>query len=144
MRVAAAVLLVACSHAAPPAPQAPPRQPPACERVSDHLVSLMSAASTATDEEMDPVRNVITRHCEQDLWTSAVQQCLLDAHTLQDSDHCEGLLTPAQQDALSIEFRPPAKQATPAAAAAPAPAETTAPPPTPPPAPTGDPCEGGQ
>jgi hypothetical protein len=51
---------------------------------------------------------VITRHCEQDLWTPAVQQCLLAATTLKDSNRCEGLLTPAQENALAGEFRPSA------------------------------------
>ena len=107
-RLALAAVLAACGQPAPP-PAAPAAPPPSCERVSDHLVSLMSAASTATDQEMDPVRNVIARHCEQDLWTAAVQHCLLAAATLQDSNRCEALLTPAQEAALATEFRAPAK-----------------------------------
>ena len=129
-RLAIVVVLAACSHAAPP-PAAPARQAgSSCDMVSDHLVGIMSASSTATDEEMDPVRRVIARHCEQDLWTPQIQQCLLAAKTLQDSDHCESLLTPSQQDALSKEkFGAPPP---PAPGAAPAAPKTT------------DPCEGGE
>src|SRR5438067_1359871 len=104
VRLCSILVLAACSHGAPPA-QSAATAPSSCERVSDHLVSLMSASSVATDQEMDPVRRTIASHCEKDLWTTEIQKCLLDAKTLQDSDHCESLLTPGQQQALSIEFR---------------------------------------
>jgi hypothetical protein len=133
-RVTLIVVFAACSHAPPPPAKAAAAGPSSCEHVSDHLVSLMSASSVATDTEMDPVRRVIVRHCEQDLWTPRIQQCLLEAGTLQESDRCEGLLTPSQQQALSTEFR-----AAPApAAAAPAPAAA------PSPKAAGDPCDGGE
>jgi hypothetical protein len=136
MRRALLVLLAACSHAAPPPAAAPSKPAATCDMVSDHLVEIMSASSTASDDEMDPVRRIIARHCEQDLWTPQIQQCLLAAKTLPDSDHCETLLTPSQQDALSKENFG-AKASPPPPAAAPAPA-------TPPRPKTTDPCEGGE
>ena len=147
--------LAACSHAAAPAP-ANVKPPSGCERVSDHLVSLMSASSVATDEELDPYRRVIATRCEQDLWTDKAQQCFLDTKSLDDGDRCRTLLTDSQQQALVRDGQAAVDQGASKPKAA-APAEESAPDtlsqPKPAPAPptrgpatkaNSDPCEGGE
>jgi hypothetical protein len=150
-RLAWLVVIAACSHSAPP-PQSGANAPSTCDKVADHLVSLMSAKSVATDEELDPYRRVIATRCEQDLWTAKAQQCFLDTKTLQDGDACQAQLTETQQKALlrdgNAQVDQNAGQAAPAAAAPP-PAEQAAPPPSPAKRSTraprpGDPCEGGE
>jgi hypothetical protein len=134
MRRLVLAALTACSHPAPVAP--PAAKPPSpCERVSDHLVSLMSASSVATDGQLDPYRRLIATRCEQDLWTQAAQKCFLETASLVDGDRCQSLLTPSQQQALqrdgmaavdTTRAQEPAAQPVP---------ETNK---------AGDPCEGGQ
>jgi hypothetical protein len=130
-------VLAACSHSAT-APSAPAATAPSnCERVSDHLVSLMGASSAATDDQLDPFRRVIATRCEQDVWTAAAQQCFLETKSLADGDRCQSQLTPSQQQALQRDGMATvnsAHAAEPAAQPAPAPA----------PKKTGDPCEGGE
>ena len=150
-RLAWIVVVAACSHSAPPA-QSAAQAPSTCDKVADHLVSLMSAKSVASDEELDPYRRVIATRCEQDLWTPQAQQCFLDTKTLQDGNQCQTQLTAAQQDALVREGNAQAdkqKESAPAAPAALAPAASPAPAknsPTrgPNTKPGGDPCEGGE
>jgi hypothetical protein len=107
--------------------------------VSDHLVSLMSASSVATDEQLDPYRRVIATRCERDLWTQAAQQCFLATASIPDGDRCQSLLTPSQQQALQRDG-----MAAVGAAHAEEPAATPAAPPAPVLPKAGDPCEGGQ
>ena len=155
MRSLCILALAACSHAAAPATTAV-KPPSGCERVSDHLVSLMSSSSVATDEELDPYRRVIATRCEQDLWTEKAQQCFLDTKNLDDGERCRALLTDSQQQALVRDGQAAVDSAV-AKPKAPAPAEETAPDaltqPKPPPAPptrgpatkaSSDPCEGGE
>jgi hypothetical protein len=130
-------VLFACSHPVAPASTAV-KSPSACERISDHLVSLMSASSVASDEQLDPYRRLIATRCEQDLWTQAAKDCFLATTSLADGDRCQSLLTPSQQQLLERDGM----------AAVDAAHAQQAAPPQPQPAPdaekNSDPCEGGQ
>jgi hypothetical protein len=140
----------ACSPSPlPPASPAAPTAPPLCERVADHLVSLIGEPTHATSEQLDPFRRVVSTRCLQDQWSAQAQQCLLDAKTLSDGDRCGSLFTPDQKQALDRDGQAAVTGMQPAAAApaakagaAPAPAEEAAP--AAQPRKTGDPDEGGQ
>ncbi|HTR50181.1 MAG TPA: hypothetical protein VMJ10_05695 [Kofleriaceae bacterium] len=161
-----ALVLAACSHSAAPATTSttsatggaggtadPPKL--TCAAVADHLIGLMSAASVAQPEQLDPFRKVLSTRCDQDLWTAQAQQCFDDAKSLDDADKCQSTLTPAQQESLKKDGEAAAEATAPKsrpAAAAPTmpdeagqPAKNTTRGPTQKPAkPGGDPCEGGE
>jgi hypothetical protein len=155
----AALVLTACHSAPPPAaPVAPVSQ---CAKVSDHLVSLMTASQKVDDTQLDPIRKVIAHHCDQDQWTAEAQQCLLAAASMADGEACKAKFTPAQVDAFEAEGRAldesKESHSAPASGGAPPmdPASASEPAPSPPrstPRPTakkpgkagGDPCEGGE
>src|SRR3954463_11592646 len=67
--------LTACSHNVPPT-SGTANQPSPCDRLADHLVSLMDAAQHAKPEELDPYRNLISKRCTEDHWGPEAQQCL--------------------------------------------------------------------
>ena len=146
MRRLLLVVLVACSHSSPPVKSA--AAPSQCDQVADHLVSLMSASSTADPEQVDPWRRKIAQHCTQDLWTQKAQDCMLATKQLKDVDGCNTQLTQSQNESLMKELAPkPASPAESESIGAPG----GGPPPPPPddrktrgPKKTGDPCEGGE
>ena len=145
MRRLALVLLVACSHSSPPPKSA--AAPSQCDQVADHLVSLISASSTADPEQVDPWRKKIAQHCTQDLWTPKAQDCMLATKQLKDVDGCNSQLTQSQNEALMGELAPKPAAAT--ESAAPGGGPTPPPPPdndrkTRGPKKAGDPCEGGE
>jgi hypothetical protein len=108
MRWLAVVLVIACSHPAPPPP--PPKPVSNCARVGDHLVGLMSAAQNAKQDQLDPIRNMITSHCENDGWSADAQQCWLTIDKLEDGGRCEKLFTDAQEAAMNGDNRSLDKQ----------------------------------
>ncbi len=156
----AAVLLVAC-HSDPP-PAAPVAPVSSCAKVADHLVTLMSASKHVAQDQLDPVRNMLTGHCNNDKWSAEIQQCALSAAAPEDLKNCQPLFTPEQEKALEADPGStsvgPQGEATgggaPAVGGAPpmAPAADMAPPPPPSPPKSskkpsrngGDPCEGGE
>jgi len=166
-RLSLVLFFAACSHSAAPATTATTGSPGGgasggaadppkltCAAVADHLIGLMSAASVAQPEQLDPFRKVLATRCEQDLWTQEAQQCFDGAKSLDDADKCQGTLTPAQQQSLQKDGQAAAEAAQPKPTAAatpaadmpsPAPAKNTTRGPSQKPAkPGGDPCEGGE
>lgn len=102
MKLAIAVLLVACAHAAPP--PAAPKGPTACARAADAMVQTMLDRLPAKDapptEAADGMRNLIRGRCEQDAWSADATRCLAAMKTTDDAAACAPLLTEAQQAAL--------------------------------------------
>jgi hypothetical protein len=52
----------------------------------------------------DQIARVVVDRCAIDTWSMELRRCLAGAKTLDDSDGCEKLATPAQQDALEHEI----------------------------------------
>ena len=144
----AVIVVVGCGHsqqaAAPASAAAPPPPPTQCAQVADHLVSEMSAAAVASDVEIAPYRQLITRRCNEDKWSVELQHCLLASATLKDNKPCESLFTAEQNANLEQDGQQTEKAATESSApgAPPSPPATRAP--APKPRKAGDPCEGGQ
>ena len=158
-----AVVLLACSHPAPPAK--PANEAPAaatCAAVGDHLTSILKASKEAPQEDIDRIGAIIVKHCTNEVWSEDARGCLVKA-TMETVENCESLLTQAQQAAINDDnpgggggggatggAPPPTEAAKPQPAMAPPPA----PPPPASPAPgtkrapsksrSSDPCEGGQ
>jgi len=155
-----AALIVGCSHAPPPmAPAASSK----CQKASDQLVELMSAASAADPDSIKQITDKIVDRCEADKWSEDAKTCVIGLRDKNDLAHCENLFTPQQTSDLIQAFGGPAP-----APGGPAPASSAigggaAPPPPPVPASTtrgavpkdgkgskdskpkpSDPCEGGQ
>ena len=81
-------------------PPPAPAQVSLCARVADHLVSLMSGAGKHPPEATDPLRRVIGNRCDEDRWTDATKQCLLQLASLADGERCQAMMTPAQVEAF--------------------------------------------
>lgn len=107
MRIWLAIVLAACSAGAKaPPPEAPKRTAgPSCEAVGDAMVNQLIADKDPRppDTAVDPIRNLITKHCTADSWTLDAKQCLLTMKNAQDAEHCATLLTDEQQAALANE-----------------------------------------
>jgi hypothetical protein len=88
--------LAACGHdAAVGATKKPPTSP--CEAAADHMHSLAPL-------DMNPrFRDVFAKHCQEDHWSVALQQCLIAATTLDEGDRCEALLTREQSEAVRFD-----------------------------------------
>lgn len=157
------IVVGACaSHASPAeAPVPPPKPSSQCDQVADHLVSQMTAASKASAEEIDPYRRLLSRRCNEDKWSTELQQCLLGTNTLKENKSCEHLFTDDQNANLERDGEAAEKAAKQSAAPEEKEEATggSKSDPPPPPAPTpsrsrgpapkgghkaGDPCEGGQ
>jgi len=96
------VTVMACSHAAPPAPAAP-KGPTACARAADTMVQTMLdrlASKDAPTEQADAFRNLIRERCEQDGWSAEATRCLIAMKTTADAEPCAKLMTDEQQAAL--------------------------------------------
>ena len=63
----------------------------------------MTAAQKADPGQLDPFRALIARHCTNDGWPAAMQQCLLASKTIAEGDTCEKYLTPQQVQALEAD-----------------------------------------
>jgi hypothetical protein len=153
------VAVAACGPSTPP-PQAPPNANVAatggatCESAAGHLIDIMSAdkQQSPPPEAVKKLHDTLVAHCQTDAWSPQLLQCLTNMKVVADSDRCEAMMTPAQNDALNQE-RGPDEESAPAPAAATTPAAP--PPPTTQPAPSnsrsgtakpgksGDPCDGG-
>jgi hypothetical protein len=149
-----AVAVAACGPSTPP-PQSPPSANVAatggatCESAAGHLIDIMSSgkAEAAPPDAVKKLHDMLVAHCQNDAWSPALLQCLTAMKSVQDSDRCESMMTPAQNEALNKEMGPeqnapsPAEATTPAAPAASPPASTRSG--TAKPGKSGDPCDGG-
>jgi hypothetical protein len=107
MRIWLVLVLAACSGGGKtPTPETPKRAAgPSCEAVADAMVNQLIADKDPRppDTAVDPIRNLISKHCTADNWTFAAKQCLLTMKNAQDAEHCATLLTDEQQAALADE-----------------------------------------
>jgi hypothetical protein len=99
LAMALAGCVLACNKPKTQPPPAP-GQVSLCARVADHLVSLMSGAGKHPPEATDPLRRVIGDRCDEDRWTDATKQCLLQLASLADGERCQAMMTPAQVEAF--------------------------------------------
>ena len=93
-----------------PAPETTPQGPAPCERVGDHLVSLLTAgmegapAEERPTEVIDKLTRVIVELCTRGGWSADAQQCFLKvgppAEDAATWDRCAGYLTVEQRDEL--------------------------------------------
>ncbi|HEX4451844.1 MAG TPA: hypothetical protein VH143_13295 [Kofleriaceae bacterium] len=154
-----AVSVAACGPSTPP-PQSPANANVAasggatCETAVGHLVDVMPATKdSAPPDAVKKVHDMLVSHCQSDAWSPQLMQCLTDMKAMSDADHCESLMTPAQNEALNKERGPEENAPAPAEATMPAvpPPAATSPSPAPPssrsgtakPGKSGDPCDGG-
>ncbi len=76
-----------------------------CGEVGENVRRIVS---TAPDESLakraDQIARVVIERCGADRWSMELRRCLTGAKTLDDSDGCERLATPEQQDALEHEI----------------------------------------
>jgi hypothetical protein len=146
-----AVAVAACGPSTPP-PQAPPNANVAatggatCESAAGHLIDIMSAGkdAAAPPDAVKKLHDMLVAHCQNDAWSPDLLQCLTQMKSVQDSDRCESMMTPAQNEALNKEMGPqqnaPTTPAAPAASPPPPPSTRSG---TAKPGKSGDPCDGG-
>jgi hypothetical protein len=152
-----AVVFAACGPSTPP-PQSPPNANVAatggatCESAASHLIDMMSADKKAPPppDAVKKLHDVLVAHCQTDAWSPPLLQCLTDMKAVEDSERCESMMTPAQNEALNKERGPDDNAPAPAEATTPAASPPAAQPPpsssrsgTAKPGKSGDPCDGG-
>ena len=151
-----AVVVAACGPSTPP-PQAPSNANVAaaggatCDSAASHLIDIMSASKQEAAPPPDLVKKLhdtLVAHCQTDAWSPQLLQCLTDMKAVADSDRCESMMTPAQNEALNKERGPDENAPAPAAATTPAAPQPTTQPSnsrsgTAKPGKSGDPCDGG-
>lgn len=104
--------LVACGGGTPPAaaPDDTAAQKLHCERMADHLVSLMAPgrkelpADEQPTELADQITRVLIKRCTADTWTAEARDCFTGAASLEATDACAPLLTVPQRDAMNADM----------------------------------------
>lgn len=89
-----------------PEESAPAREKGAtCEEVGDNVRRIVATSpSESLAKRSDQIARVVIDRCGADGWSMELRRCLTGAKTLDDSDGCEKLATPAQNDALEREI----------------------------------------
>jgi hypothetical protein len=108
MRMLALVMLLsACPGKGPVETAHTAAGPKPCEKMADHLVSLMNPKDPKDgkpverhDETADAITRVIIERCTQDKWTIDAQQCFQGLGALTESDRCAPLLTVDQRNSM--------------------------------------------
>jgi hypothetical protein len=106
-RLVLALLLFGCPGKQPVDPAHTAAGPKPCEKMADHLVSLMSSGhekDKPTDsyrEVQDKLTRLLIERCTVDKWTIDAQQCVEKIKTQVEFADCAPLLTVDQRDALT-------------------------------------------
>jgi hypothetical protein len=101
-RISLLLLALAACGGSSAQPKAATSSSGTCDKVADHVVSLMSAGTKSSDS-VDPFRKIITKRCNEDGWSADAQNCLLGITALDQGDACEKQLTEAQAKAFEAD-----------------------------------------
>lgn len=104
--------LAACGGGDAPARKArgpgdPPRfTVPNCFQAAQRLADTMRAQGSAMNsEDIDGIRDQVSRTCTGDAWSAVSIQCVADAQSGEEVEACVGQMTPAQQDAFAASMQ---------------------------------------
>lgn len=106
------VMLCACggTSAQPVAPDDTAQLKPGCERMADHLVSLMAPgradlpAAEQPTELVDEITRALIKRCVADVWSVDARDCFGTAASLEATDACAPFLTVPQRDAMNADM----------------------------------------
>ncbi len=113
MRAVVLVMLAACGGGGTPGAAAPDdtaQLKPECERMADHLVSLMAPAradlpaAEQPTELVDEITRALIKRCVADVWSVDARTCFGTAASLESTDACAPFLTVPQRDAMNADM----------------------------------------
>jgi hypothetical protein len=112
MRALALVMMVGCGGSSPPpaTPDDSAALKTGCERMADHLVSLMAPgrADLPSEEQptelVDQITRTLIKRCVADEWGTEARGCFTTAATLEATDTCAPFLTVPQRDAMNADM----------------------------------------
>jgi hypothetical protein len=113
MRLLAFGFVAACGGGGTPPAAAPAETAqlkPECERMADHLVSLMAPsrgdlpAAEQPTELVDQITQTLIKRCVADAWSIDARTCFGTAASLEATDSCAPFLTVPQRDAMNADM----------------------------------------